>query len=334
MKISILDQCPVSKGATYKDAYNATIALAKAADSWGFTRYWLAEHHSMDTLSCPSPEIFLAHLGAVTENIRIGSGGILLPYYKPYKVAENFHLLETLYPARIDLGIGRAPGGSAEVSMALSDNYLQQVNEMPDKIKELQSFLNDRFSPDHPSSKIKAVPIPNDKPSLWLLGTGKKSAKMAAENGTAYVYGHFMSNVNGDEIIKNYREQFTPHNGSKPYVMIAVSVICAETTKQAEELALSQLFWHILVEKEGYSSGIPSIKEAQSYPYTEKDINKMKEHREKMIAGSPSEVKEQLRLLKDTYHADEVMILTITHDYSARAKSYELIAKHLLSEKN
>jgi len=264
MRLSILDQSPISSNQTAHDALNESMKLAQAGEALGYTRYWIAEHHDLPGLACSAPEVMLSYIGANTNRIRIGSGAVLLPHYRPYKVAEVFNMLATLFPNRIDVGIGRAPGGSAEATNALSDNFLQKVWELPALVKELLRFLDDDFPTDHEYSKVSASPIPENSPVPWLLGTSKKSALLAAENGMPYTFGHFMSDNDGAAIIQEYMGAFKPRKEEQiPQVIVTVSAICAETTEKAEELAVSSLIWSLQTDKgEGYQ-GVPSIKEAR-----------------------------------------------------------------------
>ncbi|WP_026582771.1 LLM class flavin-dependent oxidoreductase [Bacillus sp. J33] len=329
MKLSILDQAPISAGSSSQEALEASVQLAQSAEKMGYTRYWIAEHHDLPGLACSSPEIMLSYIGAKTNKIRIGAGAILLPYYQPYKVAEQFNLLATLFPGRIDLGIGRAPGGSAEAAMALSENFLEGVREMPKKAGELLHFLNGDFSESHMYSKITASPVPEIGPEPWILGTSRKSALMAAENGTAYAFGQFMSDKDGAEIIRQYRKEFKGRGKlDKPKVLLTVSAICAETTEQAKDLALSSLLWRIMEEKGEGIQGIPSIEDSKKHfqnihqdPFIKKP---------NLILGNPKDVANELRKIKEKYQADEIMIVTIVHSYEDRRKSYELIAKEFL----
>jgi luciferase family oxidoreductase group 1 len=330
MKLSILDQSPVSSGKTAGQALQASMQLAQRGEKLGFTRYWIAEHHDFSGLSCSAPEVMLGYIGANTEKIRIGAGAVLLPHYKPYKVAEVYNMLATLFPGRIDLGIGRAPGGSAEVTMALSDNYLQHVFKMPESFKELIHFINDDFPSEHMYSKISAAPLPATSPQPWILGTSLKSAKLAAENGTAYAFGHFMSDKDGPNIMKTYMENFKPSSTlQQPESITAVCVICAETTERAEQLALSGLLWKLQLAKGGGRDGVPSLEEAENYPYTRYDKKMITDIRSKMVIGNPKEVMEQLLELQSLYQNDEFIIVTITHSYKDRILSYELLANEL-----
>ncbi|WP_017727740.1 LLM class flavin-dependent oxidoreductase [Halalkalibacterium ligniniphilum] len=331
MKLSILDQSPIASGKTAHEALQESMKLAQIGEKLGYNRYWIAEHHDMAGLACSVPEVMLGYIGAKTKRIRLGSGAVLLPHYKPYKVAEIFNLLATLFPERIDIGIGRAPGGSAEVTMALSDQFLEKVWKMPELIEELLHFLYQDFPSDHMFSKISAAPLPEKPPQTWLLGTSEKSAKVAAEKGIAYTFGHFMSDKDGAAIVKHYKESFKANNGlNRPVSMIAVTAICAETTERAEELALSTLIWQIETGKGNGKNGIPSFEEARQYTLTEKEQEMIDSMRKKMVIGNPEEVRQQLLTLQETYEVDEIMIVTNVHCFQERIQSYEWIAKAML----
>ena len=191
MRLSILDQSPISSNQTPYDALNGSMKLAQAGEALGYTRYWIAEHHDLPGLACSAPEVMLSYIGANTNRIRIGSGAVLLPHYRPFKVAEIFNMLATLFPNRIDIGIGRAQGGSAEAANALSANFLQSVRNFPTLVRELLHFIDDDFPADSEYSKVSASPIPENPPVPWLLGTSKKSALLAAENGMPYTFRSF-----------------------------------------------------------------------------------------------------------------------------------------------
>ncbi|WP_087972641.1 LLM class flavin-dependent oxidoreductase [Oceanobacillus rekensis] len=330
MKLSILDQAPVSKGSTAKEALEATIKLAKFADELGYTRYWVAEHHDLDGLASPAPDILLGIIGSKTKHIRLGSGAVLLPNYKPYNIAERYHVLSTLYPGRIDIGLGRAPGGSAEVSIALAGNFLEKVRKMPELIDDLTHFIHHDFPKDQMFSNVTAAPVPDTPPVPWLLGTSGKSAKLAAEKGMPYVYGHFMSKENGPDIMKSYYEN---HINKTPEAFVAVSVICAETNKEARELAKSNMLWKILQSKGEGKSGVPTVKEAMEYPYNDEDLQMLRKMNHNQIIGDPTRIRNKLEQLQEEYGTEEFMIVTITHSYEAREKSYQLLAEEFkLSE--
>ncbi|HEY4602135.1 MAG TPA: LLM class flavin-dependent oxidoreductase [Cerasibacillus sp.] len=322
MKLSILDQVPFSEGASQQEALHQTIQLAKYAERLGYERYWIAEHHDLPGLTCPAPDVLLSRLGAETNKIRIGAGAVLLPHYRPFNIAERYNLLATLYPGRIDLGIGRAPGGSAEATLALSERYLEKVRQYPELIDELRQFLTNGFPLDHNFSNVTTRPVPPTQPKMWLLGTSDKSAQLAVEKRLPYSFAHFMSDSNGPQIVQSYKKAWEEtYPNERPYVVLAVSAICAETEQEAEELALSQALWQV-----SQDSPIPSTEKARQHQFTEQQKEMVKKSRKKQIIGNPEQVVKELLKLKEVYDADEIMILTITHSYEARKRSYELIA--------
>lgn len=326
VKLSILDQSPISSHQTAQDALQTSVRLAQRGEKLGYERFWIAEHHDLYGLACPNPDVMLAMIGAQTSTIRIGAGAVLLPYYKPFRVAETYNLLATLFPERVDLGLGRAPGGSAEVSLALSDNYLKQVGKYSELIDELSHFLHDAVPGDELFANIKPSPVPVVPPKLWLLGTNKRSAELAVEKKMAYAFGHFMTDFDGVEIVKKYRENFHQQYGEDSEVIVAVHVICAETTEAAHELAKSTLAWSLMQAKDSADLRVPSIEEVDNYEWTAEDVAKMERKKAKMIIGNSKEVAENLRQLAKDYDADEIMIVTITHEPEAKFQSYELIA--------
>lgn len=325
MKLSILDQSPISTNQTANEALQESMNLARIGETLGYSRYWIAEHHAMPGLACSAPEVMLGYIGANTKNIRIGSGAVLLPYYKPYKVAETYHMLSTLFPNRIDVGIGRAPGGPAEASNALSDNYLQHVYKMPDLVNELIKYI------DNEGTVLEASPLPQISPDLWMLGTSRKSGNFAAENGLAYSFGQFMSDENGAEIVQQYRQSFQPRKkGQKPYVIMALSVICAETTQKAEEIALSSIVWELQNESMEGNKGVPSVDEAKKILLNLRNQKSIERIKKKMIIGTPDEVKSKILEIQSHVLADEIMIVTITYSSKDKLQSYRLIAEQFI----
>ncbi|MEH7180449.1 LLM class flavin-dependent oxidoreductase [Neobacillus vireti] len=332
MRLSILDQAPISSNQTAAEALRESMELAQAAEELGYIRYWIAEHHDLPGLACSAPEVMLGYIGANTIKIRIGSGAVLLPHYKPYKVAELYNMLATLFPGRIDVGIGRAPGGSAEATNALSDNFLQQVWNMPSSVKDLLYFLDNTIPPEHPHAKVSASPVPTVAPIPWLLGTSKKSALLAAENGLSYAFGQFMSDQDGFEIIQLYRNHFKPRKPDQvPEVILTVSAICAETSEKAMDVALSSLVWGLQRKRGEGQEGVPSIQKAKEYFQNERE-DLLGEMRQGIIIGNPHEVAQSIQELQDKYNADEIMIVTITHSPLDRIQSYKLISEEILSK--
>lgn len=326
MKLSILDQVPVPADMTVTDAFEASVQLAKKVEELGYQRYWVAEHHDFIGLACPNPDTLLTLVGAQTNKINLGAGAVLLPHYSPFKVAETYNLLSVLFPGRIDLGLGRAPGGSAEVSIALSGNYLEKVRTYPESVKTLNRFIKNQPHDNNLYNKIKAVPLPNKQPNLWMLGTSKKSAELAVKEKLNYVFGHFMSSAQGPEIVSHYKNTFKQIYEQTPETMIAVSVICAETTQEAKKIARSTALWTSFNEKPLYSQ-IPSYEEAEQFKGTQEEEATIKKTMSKMIVGNPQSVIQQLNELRELYRTDELMLVTNTYDYADRIKSFKLIAK-------
>ena len=320
MKLSILDQTPIFHGETTADALQASKELAILGDQLGYVRYWVTEHHSLDHLACPTPEVLLSYIGAHTSRIRLGAGAVLLPHYQPYKVAEVFHTLATLFPGRIDLGLGRAPGGSAEATTALSPRFLEEVRKMPEKVGELLRFIKNDFPKDHLYHNLQAKPVPNHVPEPWLLGTGKKSALLAADKGMSYAFGYFMSDQNGKELLDTYRTNFV---GESPYSILAVSVICSETPKRADELA----HWtHVVNEfRAKGETTVPSVEEALN-------VSLPIDHNSKLISGTPEIVEEKLQKLQEEYQPDEFLITTIMPHRTERLTSFQLLGEALIKE--
>nr|WP_281363449.1 MsnO8 family LLM class oxidoreductase [Paenibacillus lemnae] len=299
--LGVLDLVPRMEDISFEEALQQGVRLAQTAEQWGYHRYWAAEHHDMDGLSCASPEVLLSHIGAVTTRIRLGSGAVLLPHYSSLKVAEHYRMLAALYPGRIDLGIGRAPGGSAHTSMALSGNFLAHVADMPDRVKALRALLQDSYT--YEDVPVTAKPVPQVQPALWMLGTHVKSADLAAEHGTGYVFGQFMSDKDGKEVLAAYRENFRPSGlQEEPSAIVAVGVICAETQGKADELAQSSRL-----------PGPPSETE---------------ENGRRLVAGTPDYVYSRLLLMADYYNCSEFVIYTPPlGSYEERLASYRLLAE-------
>ncbi|MBP1962191.1 MsnO8 family LLM class oxidoreductase [Paenibacillus aceris] len=312
MKLSVLDLVPVIAPADVGTAYEQAVKLAGQAEKWGYSRYWVAEHHDMPSLACTSPEVLLAHIGARTDRIRIGSGALLLPHYKPMKVAENFHMLASLYPGRIDLGIGRAPGGSANAAIALSGNFLENVRQLPETLKSLMALLEGRFACE--GQPVAARPVPSIPPDVWMLGTNSKSAAFAAEHGTGYVFGQFMSDSDALEVVSGYREKFVPSvQSERPRVIIAIGVVCADSEEEARALAVGMPWLQSAGYGEGGASAGTGV-EGQTLA------------QRRMFLGTAASVREQLERLAQRCGVEEFLVVTPIADYDKRLRSYELLS--------
>lgn len=329
LKHSILDQSPISQGSTPQQALKETAALAAKAEQWGYARFWVSEHHDAPTLAGSSPEVLLAHLGAVTATIRLGSGGVMLPHYSTFKVAENFKLLEALYPGRIDAGMGRSPGGMPRASYALNNGKPRDAAKFPEQIDELRMYLEDAIPEEHPYFGMKATPVTDSAPPIWMLGSGQSSALLAAEKGLPYMFAQFINGEGGQSFARSYRDQFSSYNGSKPYQGVAIFVVCQETEERAERVASSLDLALAMSAQNKPSKGTPPPEEAMVYPYTKFERLLVKENRKRMIVGTPKQVADALEELAAGYAADEVMLVTITYDFEDKLESYRLIAEEL-----
>lgn len=332
MKLGILDQAPVIAGQAPSEALRASVRLAQAGERMGYGRYWLAEHHGLGGLASTTPEVMLGMIGALTSRIRLGAGAILLPYYKPYKVAETFRLLASLYPGRIDLGVARSPGGPAEMSMALSDNYLERALRMPEDFAELLRYLDGEAPvipgavPEAKQAEGPSRGMTDDGPAPWVLGTSVKSAGLAAAHGTGYAYGHFMNRDHAQEALAAYRKGFNEARGGEPRVILAVSAVCADTQAKAEEIALGVRAWRLLAGQGKGEAGIPGTEQAARLLAAEGAAPVRAPGEGHALAiGDPAQVRETLARWQEDYDADELMIVSYAHDFDDRLRSYELI---------
>jgi luciferase family oxidoreductase group 1 len=327
MQLSILDQSPIISGHTPAQAVHETIRLAQAAEKLGYHRYWLAEHHSVAALADPCPEILVTRVAAATLKIRVGTGGILLPYYSPFKVAEQFRMLEALYPGRIDLGVGRAPGGDQMTALAMGEGRYHGAEQFPEQVQYLVAYLDDALPPEHPFAGVKAMPAGATSPPVWLLGSSDYSGALAAELGLRFAFAHFINPQGGDTVMREYKRRYRP-SAREPaaHALLTVFVICAETDMEAERLAASIDLRRLNMEN-GVNAPVPTYEEAARYPYTDADRQRIARQRRRLVLGAPETVRARLEELKSAYQADELMVITITGDYASRMRSYELIAK-------
>jgi luciferase family oxidoreductase group 1 len=306
VRISVLDQSPIPEGSTGPDALRNTIDLAQLADRLGYTRYWVAEHHGGAMLAGPSPEVLIGPIASATERIRVGSGGVMLPHYSPLKVAESFSLLAGLFPGRIDLGLGRAPGTDQLTMFALQrDRRQASPDDFPQQMAELMGYLNDTLPDGFPFRRLAgALPGLPEKPEVWLLGSSHQSAIWAGEWGLPYAFADFINPA-----------------GADPAEIVCVSAICADTDEEAERLASSGRMAFSML-RQGRPIPVPPVEKALRYL----DGRPAPSGR-RAVLGSPETVKRELEAIAQAYKAEEVMIVTITHDHAARRRSYELIAE-------
>ena len=326
MRLSVLDQSPVISGHTPAQAIHETIKLAQAADELGYYRYWLAEHHAIAALADPCPEILVTRVAAATSKIRVGTGGILLPYYSPLKIAEQFRMLEALYPGRIDLGIGRAPGGDRTTALAMGGGSYSGAEDFPEQVQFLVAYLDDALPAGHPFAKVKAMPAGPTAPQVWLLGSSDYSGALAAQLGLRFAFAHFISADGGDQVMRDYRRDFQPsQREGKPQSLLTVFAICAATDAEAARRAASIDLRRLNMDH-GINLPVPNPQEAASRSYSEAEKARIAHHRRRLVLGAPHTVKARLMALCEQFEADELMVITITGDYRTRLESYQLLA--------
>ncbi|RIJ36928.1 LLM class flavin-dependent oxidoreductase [Pontibacter oryzae] len=327
LKLSILDQSPVRKLGTAKQAIQETVKLAQMAEQWGYTRFWVSEHHNTRSLAGSTPEVLLAHLAAKTEHIRLGSGGVMLPHYSALKVAENFKMLETLYPGRIDLGIGRAPGSDRLTAAALNPHNEFNEAAFMQQLKDLGHYLHDTFEPGDITEKIRANPAAPSAPPVYILSSSGQSGLFASHFGLAFSFAHFINPIGGPQMVQAYRQHFEPSAFlSEPEANVGVFVLCADTEEKALELQATMDLLMLRIEK-GISAGVPPYEDVQRQNYTEAEQQRIAYNRQRVICGTQAQVKYKLEELAVQYGVEELMLVTITYSFEDRLRSYELLAE-------
>ncbi len=321
MKISVVDQSPIFTNTDANQAIEETLRLAEFSDSIGLNRFWVAEHHGSTSFAGCSPEILMPRLAAATKKIRIGSGGVMLMHYSPYKVAENFRLLESMFPKRIDLGLGRAPGSDPYQAGALAYGSKTTGPEFfPTKMNDLRSFLSGEISSTESFESVSVTPGLGNLPEVWLLVSSQQGAEYAAQFGLPMSLAYF---INQDclHLAEIYRKNFVPSAFSEfPRISLGVFSICAETDKRAEELASSAALWR-KNSQVGKFSAFPTMEESRSQINAES----VTESDNRTFVGSPTLVKDKLKPLLDKVVPEELKIITICEPFSARQESYQLI---------
>jgi len=334
IKLSVLDQSPVSDGYTPADALRNTIELARLTDQLGYERYWIAEHHAIVTLASPAPEILISRIGAETSGIRIGSGGILLPHYSPLKVVETFRMLHAMYPGRIDLGIGRAPGGSGLEAFALRRDRRDcaQNDDFAEQLLELLAFLHHDFPSEHPFGRIKVSPDMPGVPEVWLLGSSLWSSSAAAKLGLPYAFAHFITPEETPNALENYQSNFQPSkNLLRPQAVVALGVICADTEAEARRLYSSTQLHVRRIRLQGKRLPVPTpeqaIAELGSLAMETDPVVRGGGEWPRYVVGTPEQVHDELSRLASSLNVKEIMIIAVMHDYEARQRSYRLVAE-------
>ncbi len=326
--LSVLDLSPVSAGSTAAQALHNTLDLAQLADRLDFTRYWVAEHHNLPAIASSAPEIMIGQIAAVTEHMRIGSGGVMLPNHAPLMVAERFKVLEALFPGRIDLGLGRAPGTDPATSYMLRRRQgISEEDDFLERFQELMLLETRGFPEGHPFHKVRAMPSDVPLPPIFLLGSSDYSAQLAGQIGAAFAFAHHFANFDAVEAMRLYRDNFRPSpSHDKPYAILATHVVCADSDQEAERLAMT-VELNFVRRAKGEYLPLASPEEAASYDYTPVDKARIAQNRSRLTVGSPATVKARLEPLLAATKANELMVTAMIFDHAARKRSYELLAR-------
>jgi luciferase family oxidoreductase group 1 len=291
----------------------------------GYTRYWCAEHHGLRGVSNPCPEVMLARLGSVTRRIRLGSGGVMLPYYSPFKVAEQFMMLEALFPNRIDLGVGRAPGGDMRTAQAVAAGDYNRGDIFPQQVADLVGVMKGTLPVDHIAQGVLLQPQVETRPQLWVLGSSEFGGLLAAQLGIRFAFAHFINAHFGHQVAHAYRERFKAGNEAQPYLAAAVFVICADTEQEAADLEKAVDLRRVQMAY-GLNAPIPNIEQGIAQEYGEREQLVIDREKPRSIIGTPEQVTERMLALQEQFQADELVVLTVAGSYRARLRSYELLA--------
>jgi luciferase family oxidoreductase group 1 len=326
--LSILDLSPVAAGSTGAEALRNSLDLAQHADRLGFKRYWVAEHHNMPAIASSAPDIMIGQIAALTKNMRIGSGGVMLPNHAPLMVAERFKVLEALFPGRIDLGLGRAPGTDPATASALRRRQgIGEEDDFLERFQELMLLETRAFPAGHPFHNVRAMPSDTPLPPIFLLGSSDYSAQLAGQIGAAFAFAHHFATFDAAEAMKIYRDSFRPSpSHDRPYAILGTHVVCADSDEEADRLART-VDLNAVRRAKGEYLPLASPEDAAAYDYTPVDRTRIAQSRARLSIGAPTTVMARLTPLIEQTKADEVMVTTMIFGHAARKRSYELLAK-------
>jgi luciferase family oxidoreductase group 1 len=327
IRLSVLDQSPIRKGADAVQAVKETVELAKYTDQLGYTRFWVSEHHNTGALAGSTPEVLMAHLAGQTKNIRIGSGGVMMPNHSALKVAENFRMLEALFPGRIDLGMGRAPGTDRLTAAMLNPSNQFREQDFVEQLHDLNNFFHDRGEPGTPMAKIRAIPQIKSVPAMWLLSSSGQSGVFAAHFGMAFSFAHFINPNGGPEAVAAYIERFQPSEELQhPMVNMAIFIFCSE---DEEKIRQHQALMDYRFNQFEKGAGLTPVayEDIKDVLYSPGELERVMYNRQRVITGTPEQMKIKLTQLAKNYGVDEIVAVTITEDFQDRLTSYKLLAE-------
>lgn len=324
--LSVLDLSPITTGSNAGIALRNTLDLAPRVEALGYKRFWLAEHHSMPGIASSAPAVMIGQVAAATEHLRVGSGGVMLPNHAPLVVAEQFGTLDALFPGRIDLGIGRAPGTDQVTAHALRRKANPDADDFPQELAHLRAFLYGGFPADHPYSAITAVPGLGAQVAMWLLGSSTFSAQVAGMLGLPFAFARHFSPGQTMPALRAYREAFRPSEVlDEPYAMVTVTVLAADDDARAEYLT-GPLKLTMARLRGGNPGQFPSPEEAAANPLTPAQEDMVRANAAGYIVGGPTRVRDELEALTELTDADEIMVSTMMFDHDDRVLSYEIVA--------
>ena len=329
VRLSVLDQSTIVSGRSPDDAIRESIALAQHCEALGYGRYWLAEHHASASQAGTAPEILMAAIAATTRRIRVGSAGVMLPHYSALKVAEQFRVLEAIAPGRIDLGLGRAPGSDGRTAYALNPNAGQAADNFPAQVRDLLAWVaGEKLVEGHPFRDIQAQPAGPHVPEVWILGSSSYGAQVAAHFGLPYCFAHFITDGEGAaEAMDVYRETYRPsERHPTPHGAVAVWALAAATEAEAERLFASRALWRLGRDRGSYTA-LPTIAEAATYPYSDRERGRVAQIRARALCGTGADVMAQIDGLCRAVGVEEAAVITTVADKQARKESYALLAQ-------
>src|SRR5262245_28116541 len=325
--LSVLDLSPVAAGSSGAVSLRNSLDLARVAERLGYTRYWVAEHHNLPSIASSAPDIMIGQVAAATERIRVGSGSVMLPNHAPLMVAERFKVLEALFPGRIDLGLGRAPGTDPVTSYALRRRQNAGEDDFLERLQELLLFESNAFPEGHPFRSVRAMPQDVALPPIWLLGSSGYSAQLAAVLGAGFSFAHHFADHDPVAAMLSYRDQFKPSAARQaPYAILACAAVCADSEAQAQHLAAT-IDLNFVRRSHGEYLPLASPEDAAAYPYSPAERGLIARNRRRLFVGTKAMVLEALSQMLTATKADELMITTMVYDHAARRRSYELLAE-------
>lgn len=331
--LSVLDLSPVLSGGTAGEALRNSIDLARHSEALGLQRYWVAEHHNAGAFACSTPEVLIGQIAAATQSIRVGAGGVMLPNHTPLKVAETFRVLHALFPGRIDLGLGRAPGTDPRTAAELRRSRAAvAADDFPERLDALLRYLDDDGPPRNGfTGTVRAIPLRVPSPEMWVLGSSEEGGGvLAARRGMGFAFAHHINPGDSVRALRRYRENFVPSTHRRePWAILALGVVCAETDAEARELGRSGELAMVRFLQGMRDGPLPTVEEALAHVFDAHEEALRLGRGEHVLIGNPRSVADRVRQLVTETQADEVMVLTHVHDHRARKRSNELLAEAL-----